>query len=215
MRIIAFSDIHGQQSKKLTSWFDNNPADLLIFAGDLQANQLYDFGNDFIDWLHNLPYPKKIVVFGNHDGHYKITREYVEDKKKYKDIVFLTNEAVIIDDVKIFGSPHSVQFGSWWFMMLDNELAELWKNIPDDTNILVTHGPPFGILDKTVNGANAGSKTLLERIEKLEKLKYHIFGHIHEARGIETIDGKTFMNVALCNEWYRLKNDPAIFDYKK
>lgn len=216
MKIVAFSDIHGQWSGKLTDWFNKNPADLLIFGGDLQANQLNDFGTKFLDWLHKLPYQQKVMVFGNHDGHYNVTLQHKLDKG-YDDIIILTDTSMIIRtptcDIKIYGSPHSVQYGSWWFMMRDNELGKLWERIPDDTNILITHGPPFGILDHTFAGDNAGSKSLLERIKNLNNLKYHIFGHIHEGYGIEIIDETTFLNVSLLNERYKLVNNPIIIDY--
>lgn len=216
MKIVAFSDIHGQQSKKLTEWFNKNPADLLIFGGDLQENQLNDFGTKFLDWMHKLPYPQKVMVFGNHDGNYKVTLQHKFDKG-YDDIIILTDTSMIIRtptcDVKIYGSPHSVQYGSWWFMMKDDELTELWKAIPDDTNILITHGPPFGIRDETVGKFTTGSKSLLERIKELKYLKYHIFGHIHESYGIDVIGKTTFLNVSLLNERYKLVNNPIIIDY--
>lgn len=213
MKIVAFSDLHGQQSKKLTQWFDDNPADLLIFAGDLQKNQTSDFGYVFMDWFHKLKYPKKIFVFGNHDGHFEYTIDYCKTKQ-YNEITFLFDESTVYKGIKIFGSPHSVEFGSWWFMMKDSELDEVWCKIPEDTNILITHAGPYGILDKTFDGDITGSKTLLKRVSELKNVKYHIFGHIHEANGIQTIGNKTFMNVSLLDERYRLVNNPVIIDYE-
>jgi Icc-related predicted phosphoesterase len=212
MKIVVFSDIHGQQSKKLTQWFNNNPADLLLFAGDLQANQTGDYGIQFIEWFHELPYKDKIMVFGNHDGHYMSVINHVINKK-YNDIRILIDGAIKIKGIKIFGSPHSVEFGSWWFMKKDDELEELWKKIPDDTDILITHGPPFGILDITINNSTTGSKTLLKRVNELKNLRYHIFGHIHESYGRININGKTFINASLLNEKYQMVNEPMIINY--
>jgi len=212
MKIVSFSDIHGQQNKKLTQWFNSNPADLLIFAGDLQANQTNDYGIEFIDWIHQLPYTNKVLVFGNHDGNYIHTLTRVIEKG-YTDTLFLNNGSINIDGIKIFGSPHSVEFGSWWFMMKDDELEELWKKIPDNTNILITHGPPFGILDYTFDGHTTGSKTLLKRVNQLKYLRYHIFGHIHESYGMKNINGKTFVNTSLLDEKYQLVNEPMVINY--
>jgi Icc-related predicted phosphoesterase len=216
MKIVTFSDIHGQQNKKLTNWFESNPADLLIFAGDLQANQTTDDGTKFTQWLHKLPYPSKIMVFGNHDGYYDIITNYVVNNF-YDDIVILNNNSYTYNkngnEINIFGSPHSVEFGSWWFMLKDEELEKLWEKIPDNTDILITHGPPYGILDKTYAGINAGSKTLAKRIAELKKLKYHIFGHIHEAFGTVTIGQVTYLNTSLLNERYKFVNNPIIIDY--
>lgn len=212
MKIVAFSDIHGQQDK-LTQWCSVNPADLLIFAGDLQGNQTTDDGTNFMEWLHRLPYPFKIIVFGNHDGHYDIASNYVLNNQ-YHDIVILNNNSLIYQGIKFFGSPHSVEFGSWWFMMKDEELANLWKKIPDDTDILITHGPPYSILDNTVYGVYAGSKSLWSRVtQSLPNLKYHIFGHIHEAAGTETLNGITYMNVSALNERYQFTRNPITFYY--
>lgn len=213
MKIVAFSDIHGQYSKKLTSWFKNNPGDLLIFAGDLQANQTTDTGIKFIEWLHRLPYTSKIMIFGNHDGKYMDVINHVL-RYNYDDIIILIDGSITINNINIFGSPHSVEFGSWWFMKKDEELEEIWKKIPKNTNILITHAPPFGILDKTFDNFTTGSKTLLEKVSQLSDLKYHIFGHIHEGYGIEIIDGKTFLNVSLLNEKYQLVNEPRIIEYE-
>jgi|WetSurSiteA1Bulk_404760.scaffolds.fasta_scaffold06411_4 Icc-related predicted phosphoesterase len=212
MKIVAFSDIHGQQNKQLTEWFNNNPADLLLFAGDLQRNQT-DFGMNFVAWVHSLPYTKKVLVFGNHDGNSADVMNFIKNNN-LTDIVFLNNESITVDGIKIFGSPHSVLYGSWWFMMKDEELASLWKKIPDDTDILITHGPPLGILDDTIDGFTTGSKTLLRRVFELQQLKYHIFGHIHESHGKREIGERTFMNVSLLDEQYRFKNKPVIFDYE-
>jgi Icc-related predicted phosphoesterase len=211
MKIVAFSDIHGQQSKKLTRWFDDNPGDLLIFAGDLQLNNLDD-GTNFIKWFQQLPYTNKVSVFGNHDGNYIYTLTYIV-QNGLTDIVFLNNGGITINGIKIFGSPHSVQYGSWWFMKKDEELTELWDKIPDDTDILITHGPPFEILDYNFNNITTGSKTLLKRVNELSNLRYHVFGHIHESYGMTNINGKTFINASLLDEKYQLVNNPIVFDY--
>lgn len=211
MKIVTFSDIHGQQNKALTEWFNSNPADLLIFAGDLQLNNL-DYGESFIKWIHQLPYTNKVMVFGNHDGNYIHTLTYIM-QNEFTDIIFLNNGSIIIDGVNIFGSPYSVKYQDWWFMLEDEKLSTTWNKIPEDTDILITHCPPFGILDYTFENAIAGSKTLLKRVNGLRNLRYHIFGHIHESYGTININGKTFINACLLNEKYQLVNNPIIFDY--
>ncbi len=99
-------------------------------------------------------------------------------------------------------------------MKKDDELAEIWNTIPDNIDILITHAPPFGILDNTTDNLRSGSKTLLKRVNELKELKYHIFGHIHESYGTKNINGKTFMNVSLLNERYQLVNSPRIINYE-
>jgi len=211
MKIVVFSDIHGQMSNKLTQWFDKNPADLLLFAGDLQTNNI-DSGIAFLDWLHRLPYINKVMVFGNHDGNYEQTIDHLINKK-YNDITILTDAYITIQGIKIFGSPQSLKFGRWWFMKEDRELAEIWKKIPDDTDILLTHGPPYGVLDETFDHIRTGSASLLDKIFKLENLRYHVFGHIHEAYGIKVIGRKTFINTSILDEYYQFAHFPIIIDY--
>lgn len=207
--IISFSDLHGQYSKKLNEWFISNPADVLLFAGDLQLNK-YDDGSKFLSWIDKLPYEHKICIFGNHDSNFL---NVLQEIKQYKNIHFLNNESINIDGINIWGSPYSVQFMNWWFMKSEDELEKIYKNIPEDTNILLTHTPPFGILDKTVGGINIGSKSLLDRIQELSNLKYHLFGHCHENFGVAKINKTIFMNASMLDEKYSFVNMPISFEY--
>lgn len=215
MKFIALSDIHGQwKSSKLKEWFKRNPGDCLLFAGDLQSNH-FDTGVGFIDWLHGLPYRYKVMTFGNHDGNWDWATEYA---KQYSDITVLNNSSVEIEGIKIWGSPNSLIFLDWFFMKSDKELVEVYKNIPDDTDIVITHTPPFGILDMTKDGILTGSMSLLDRIKELKNLKYHVFGHIHEQAGTCNINPYSelkdinFINASVMNEKYQLVHDPIIFD---
>lgn len=212
MKIVAFSDLHGQYSKALDKWFNENPGDILFFAGDLQLNHSDD-GKKFIEWLSKLPYKDKVVIFGNHDGNYEYTLEYASD---YSDIHILNNESVEVQGIKIFGSPNSVKFLDWWFMKSEAELAEIYSKIPEDTDILVTHCPPFSILDCTDNGDYAGSLALFDRIQQLKNLKYHLLGHIHENSGKWFKKGNTtFYNCSVLDENYKFKNFPIMFEYEE
>jgi Icc-related predicted phosphoesterase len=218
MKFIALSDTHGQhRSKKLNKFLNENLADVLLFAGDLQCNH-FDDGLDFLDWLHNLPYKYKVMIFGNHDGNF----EYVVEKaKEYNDIVILNNNFVIIENITIWGSPYSLPFLDWWFMKPDIELEEIYKTIPYNTNIILTHTPAFGILDMTNNKVLTGSISLLNRIKNLNTLnylKYHICGHIHEQSGtcemnnFLELKNVNFINASVLNEKYQLVHDPIIFN---
>ena len=211
-KIICFSDTHGlHRAEKLNVWFHNNPGDILLFAGDAQRNELDD-GTDFIDWLHTLPYTHKVAIFGNHDFNSK-NMSFQSDF--YDDIKILNQNIVYVEGIKIFGSPFSPKYGNWCFMKEDFELKKLYQEIPQDTKILITHSPAFGILDKTCEGFNAGSKSLLEKIEDLRFLRYHICGHIHEAYGIEMMGIRDSINASVVDENYVLKNLPVVVDYKR
>jgi Icc-related predicted phosphoesterase len=211
MKFIALSDTHGQHcSKKLNKFLQENPADVLLFAGDYQRNH-FDNGIDFIDWLHELPFKYKVMTFGNHDGNW----EYAVNRTRvYNDIIVLNNDSAIIEGIKIWGSPYSLIFMDWWFMKSDKELEEIYKYIPNDINILMTHTPAFGILDMTKDGILTGSMSLLNRIKELKKLKYHVGAHIHENGGkCENAYGIKFINTSILNEKYQLVNNPILFEF--
>lgn len=210
MKIVTFSDTHGQHaSVRLTKFLFDNAGDLLLFAGDLQANH-FDDGKSFVKWLASLPYKHKICVFGNHDGNYEYT---LEEANKYDNIKFLMNESINIDGINIFGSPNSVLFMDWYFMYPDNELKDIYEKIPNNTNILLTHTPPFQILDETFDKYNAGSKSLLDRISELNELKYNIFGHIHECYGDSRYGKPRYINSSVLDYKYRMVNEPIVFNY--
>jgi Icc-related predicted phosphoesterase len=208
-KIICFSDLHGQYSKKLTQWFTNNPGDLLLFAGDIQCNN-FDTGEKFLSWINMLPYKDKVIIFGNHDGNYEYTLDLV---RQYDNIYILNHKSINIQGIKIFGSPYSLPFLDWYFMKTEKELKILYEEIPEDTDILITHCGPFGVLDLTVDGIVTGSISLANRISKLKNLKYNIFGHIHESYGIKIIDGVNYINASVLDDKYKLKNLPVVVEY--
>ena len=116
---------------------------------------------------------------------------------------YLQDEAVRIGDHVIHGSPWTPPFMNWAFMLPEESLAEKWALIPDDTTILVTHGPPRGTLDLTARGTRVGSTSLRDRIEMLDRLALHVFGHVHEEPGHEVRNGCVFANATMLDVAYR------------
>lgn len=159
---------------------------MVIHSGDC-SNPRDPYNNEpevrgFIDWYKELPIKHKIYVAGNHDS--SIEKGLVT-KKDFADngIIYLENDYTVIGGIKIFGSPYTPNFGNWSFMKERHKLERLWRDaIPDNTDILVTHGPPKGILDKSENRDHqlecCGDKSLLNRILEVNP-SYHLFGHIH------------------------------------
>ena len=209
MKIVCFSDTHGlHRNLKLNKWFQNNPATILIFAGDYQCNS-QDTGEDFIDWISELPYKHKIITAGNHDNNFEIIKNECE---KYKNIYYLVHNPIEIEGIKFFVSAYSKTFGNWTFMEDEDTLEYLYKKIPKNVEMLVTHAPPFKKLDLTFLGENAGSTSLAKRIINLSNLKYNIFGHIHEAYNTITKKGIKYINCSVVNERYEMVNKPYIFE---
>ena len=122
------------------------------------------------------------------------------------------NNAIRVEErIKIWGSPFTPEFLNWAFMGTPEKRKALWAEIPEHLDILITHGPPFGILDRTIDGENAGCPHLLKAVQS-KKPKIHLFGHIHEGYGTLEIDGTLFVNASLCNERYDLINAPVVLE---
>jgi len=166
--------------------------DMVIFSGDC-SNPRDPYPNEvevrgFIDWYRTLKIPVKIFVAGNHDT--SIENKFVtkEDFARHN-IFYLENEDIIIDGIKIFGSPFTPAFGyGWVFTKARNKLDRIWRNIIDeDVDIVITHGPPKGILDLSTdrngNIERCGDKSLLNRVMEVNP-KLCLFGHIHNHEDI-------------------------------
>ena len=208
VRITSFSDTHGEhRSEKFTKWFFDNPSDILVFAGDLQGART-DKGLDFLRWVHELPYEKKIISFGNHDSSYAMV---THEAKNYKDVVVLNQSGARVMGVNFFGSPYSLTFCNWWFMGSEIELSDLYSKIPNSTQVLITHTPAYGILDAARNGYHCGSESLAARIKELPRLKYHVCGHIHEGYGRIKQGKLTYINSAVLDGEYHFSHLPQQF----
>lgn len=186
--------------------------DLLIHSGDIDARTLDDVIR-FYRWFKSLKAKYKIFVPGNHDFFFEKNMNLCKETFKDANITVLNNESVKVDHLKIWGSPITPTFFNWAFMAdRGDEIKQFWDMIPEDTDILITHGPPSGIFDYVSRGGNVGCFDLLKTIEKI-KPKIHAFGHIHEGYGqLEQIwnDDKktTFINASLMDENYDLVNKP-------
>jgi len=180
--------------------------DLLIYAGDDDwsfSSQVKDFNK----WLKTIDIPNKIVIAGNHDWYAQEPKNKVI--KYLTEAVYLRSSGCEINGLKIWGSPYTPIFCDWAFNLYYEELKIEWDKIPEDTNILITHGPPYGILDKVLPREDSvGDTALANRITKLSNLKLHVFGHIHCQYGIEKKGEVTFVNASLCNEAYAPVNKP-------
>ncbi len=125
---------------------------------------------------------------------------------------YLQDEEIIVEGIKIWGSPYTPWFYRWAFnKKRGTALATQWNKIPPDTDILLTHGPVHGVLDTVVNEQHAGDKDLLKRIIEV-KPKVHVCGHIHESYGVTKRYGIRFINACVLNESYELTHKPIVFE---
>ncbi len=168
----------------------------------------------FNRWFRNLPHAHKIFVAGNHDWLFETSSQFARTLLD-SSIHYLQDSSVEIENLKIYGSPYQPRFFDWAFnLMRGAELAEKWKLIPDETDVLITHGPPFGILDEVPRQyfiENTGCEELRKRVETI-KPKLHIFGHIHCGYGTTEKFGVKFANASNCDESYEPTNAPLVID---
>ena len=221
MIITLISDTHGKHNQ-ITQ--DLPGGDLLLHAGDISSMGYQHEVQQFCKWFNNVEnYTKKIFIAGNHDwGFQNNVEKIMEIVNSYKTVDYIQDETISVGDddkmVNIYGSPWQPEFYNWAFNLPKNgvELAAKWDAIPDNTDILITHGPAFGVLD-TVAGKmwdNLGCQLLTNKIKSI-KPKIHVCGHIHSGYGYY-FDGDThFINASVLNEAYQYTNKPITIDWNQ
>jgi Icc-related predicted phosphoesterase len=136
----------------------------------------------------------------------------------------LINQSISLFDLKIFGSPYSIRYEDWVFMKSGEALFAEWDKIPKDVEILITHSPPYGVLDYQPSAGHLGCNNLMYRIEhEFKKLILHGFGHVHESNGVREKDNKLFLNSAIMgseysgpfNSWLLNWEDKKIVNYER
>lgn len=208
MKILALADTHSQHHKlKLP------PADMILHAGDISKRGEEHEIVAFLNWFKNLDYRYKIFIAGNHDFYFEQTPFEKIKEIVPENVIYLCDSGVTIEGIHIWGSPVTPTFFDWAFNRDRGEaISRHWDLIPQGTDILMTHGPAAGTLDKTVRGEAVGCADLLKKVQEL-KPKYYIGGHIHEAYGKLQSQGTTYFNASVLDERYRLKNEPWLFEY--
>lgn len=178
-KIISISDTHSKHRE-----VEIPECDILIHAGDFTyfskggENEIFDF----LLWFNEQPAKHKVFIAGNHEILWESKEEYFKNKIP-EGIHYLNDSMVEIDGIKIWGSPITPTFYNWGFNKnKGDDILNHWNLIPENIDILVTHGPPKGILDNS-NGEQVGCNDLLDTLHNLPELKLHIFGHIHTSYG--------------------------------
>ncbi len=221
-KFVICSDLHGELPVLPDGEF-------LILGGDLGPNlrscreEISWFNEKFFVWLKDQPHKHKVIIAGNHD--FVFERE-LDQLNFPPEIVYLSDSSAEVGGLKFHGSPRTPQFGDWAFMAQDSTLSHYWDRIPTDTEVLITHGPPWGIRDgaprrdiyfvpkemQDTFTESVGSKTLRERLAALSNLKLHVFGHIHEGYG-KSSDGKVwYVNASHWDGRMRNNNPPIVLD---
>ena len=205
MQLIAIADTHGYHRA-----LNLPPGDVLIHAGDITASGRREEVVDFLDWFSGLPYAHKIFIGGNHDFFLdNQARELLEMLPP--DVVYLRDEGYQIGSIKLWGSPVTPDLPGWAFGKQRQEMEVHWRKLPRRVDVLITHTPPLGILDKSSGRLSLGCEALLQRVQRLRP-KYHLFGHIHASYGTVTQGRTTFVNASVMNTRRGPVNAPMVFE---
>jgi Icc-related predicted phosphoesterase len=209
-KIVCLSDTHNCREQ-----ISVPDGDVLIHAGDATIHGTIEEIVLFNEWFKKFPHPYKIFVAGNHDWLFEMNNRFARTLLD-SSIHYLQDSSIEIENLKIYGSPWQPRFYDWAFNLTRGaELAEKWSLIPEGTDVLITHGPPFGILDE-VSGRysveNVGCEELRKRVE-IVRPRLHVFGHIHCGYGTAKHFGVKFVNASNCDETYEPTNAPVIIDW--
>lgn len=196
MKLLHISDTHGSHRRLR----DLPAADIAVHSGDFTMTGSEAEALDFLNWFCDLPYRHKIFICGNHDECLYCAQIDGLDSNVH----YLCNTGIEIDGLKFYGVP--------MFMAdcVTDRQTRNYAKIPTDTDILITHSPPYGILDFD-DGINYGSEEILAKLPEL-KLKAHLFGHIHAMHGTQILKNTTFSNGAVMNVDYTDLNSINLLD---
>ena len=192
MRILHISDTHGCHRRLK----DLPEADVIVHSGDMTMTGGADEAVDFMEWFCDLPYAHKVFIAGNHD----FCLHGGEPSGLDANCHYLCNDSVVIDGLKFYGIPLSVETAA------SGTLAANYAAIPDDTDVLITHQPPKGILDHAED-YGYGSPELRNAVMRIRP-RAHLFGHIHDAAGLVSAGGTVFSNGAVLTGSYGMNLRP-------
>ena len=202
MKLVCLADTHNKHDQIVIP-----DGDVLIHAGDCTDGGSKQESKAFLEWFSLQKHKHKILVPGNHDFYF--------EKKPHLDIVpdnihVLIDKAISIDGIYFWDSPVTPGSGNWAFQKeRGNQIAKHWDLIPENTDVIISHTPPYGILDDLRNGIKMGCEELTRKI-KSTKPKIHLFGHIHHGAGSVKRNNIRFMNATVLDEKNRIMHSPMI-----
>lgn len=226
MKLVLISDTHGRHTQ-----LDLPDGDLLIHSGDISMRGSREETLRFLGWFNSMPHKHKIFIAGNHDMCFEQDPRWIDKTlKKFPNVTYLCDSGIEIDGINIWGSPVQPWFHNWAFNRIRNTvngqydqriyngIQDHWSLIPENTDILITHGPPFKQGDllaeqyrRSNENPHVGCEDLLREIQTRVKPKLNVFGHIHENGGYVKSDGVTlFVNSSSIDEDYCVKKDPYV-----
>jgi Icc-related predicted phosphoesterase len=211
MRLIFISDTHNlHRHYGLDPWGSIPDGDFLIHCGDVTTHGTIEELNTFQTWFAKQPHFYKIWIAGNHDR--CLDKPDKPDIWQSARLVYLQESATQLGGLTFWGSPYTPDHQDFAFQLHDQAESH-WAKIPSAVDVLITHGPPFAILDKGHGQDHAGCPVLLRHAERV-KPRVHAFGHLHESYGRQTEGSTLFINAAVHTWLWKsdTPRDPMIVD---
>jgi Icc-related predicted phosphoesterase len=207
-KVVFISDTHNLHAKVRIP-----ECDILVHSGDATGRGTFQEVSSFLFWLSQQPAKHKVLIWGNHD-HLQERDPGLANMllSEHPSITYLENSSAEVMGLKFWGSPWTPKFFDWAFNADPDKLIEVWNQIPEGLDILVTHGPPFGILDLAESGDQIGCKSLKYEVMNRAKPKIHIFGHCHEGYGTFKFESTLYINASTCNSKYQPVNPPIVME---
>lgn len=205
MHVVCISDTHCQ-----TPTHGVPDGDLIIHAGDATYRGTPYEIQQFGEWFGSLPHKHKIFVAGNHDWGFQTNRDSSVGLLP-TGCHYLEDSGIQIEGINFWGSPWQPIFCNWAFNLPRAALHEHWDLVPDGTDVLITHSPPYKHLDLTPDAEHIGDRAMADMVYRI-KPKYHVFGHIHWDYGVQQFQDTTFINASICDERYKPRNKAIEFN---
>lgn len=206
MKITVISDTHGTHAG-----LGELEGDVLIHCGDFCLSGSHqDQQLQALDaWFGRQRFRHVLCIGGNHD--FLAEELHARGQPLFRHARYLMDETVQIEGLRFHGAPWIPELTGWAHYRNTAGLTKAWERIPDQLDVLITHTPPSGILDRNSRGKSCGCPLLRLRL-KAVRPRVHCFGHIHASSGMLEEEGTRYINASLVNSRYALARSPITFE---
>ena len=206
-KYIFISDSHNKHKQLIIP-----ECDFLIHCGDISSMGYEHEVISFLSWFNKQKARHKIFIAGNHDWMFERNRTLAKSLIP-EGIIYLEDEAIEIEGINFYGTPVNLEFCNWAFNRTEESLRRYFEGIPDNVDVLITHNPPYGILDEVNNnGMHLGSPSLTDIVLTRVNPKIHAFGHLHSSHGTKRIGNTLFINASNLDEDYQCVYEPIVIE---